>query len=330
MAFKVYIDPGHKGSTYNKSTTGLNYYESAAMWTLSLYLKEELEKRGVTVALSRNSINSNPSLYNRGYGAKGYDLFISMHSNATGNASVDYPIVYRGYDKTKADDFAKQMANLVHDVIGTKNAGKVGTRRNSSGGEYYGVLRGARAAGLTYYYIFEHSFHTNYNATKWLMSDANLRLLAQKEAELIVKYFVGKPTTTTSTSTNTSSASSNVSKVTINKFTPVKGSATDFANIVKNIKLALNIDYGLGFAINSTIDNILLTNLGNVVLSTSSYKPNITYALQQLLKWWGYNLSLDGTYGSGTRSTVALFQSQVGIAQTGTTTKEFWHKVLGK
>ena len=116
----------------------------------------------------------------------------------------------------------------------------------------------------------------------------------------------------------------------INQFIPIKGNPTHFAEIIKNIKIALNIDYGLHFVINSSIDDILLINLGNVVLSTSSYKNNITYALQQLLKWWGYNIVIDGLYGSGTSSIVSLFQTQTGIANTGTTTKEFWYKILGK
>ena len=116
----------------------------------------------------------------------------------------------------------------------------------------------------------------------------------------------------------------------INQFIPIKGNPTHFAEIIKNIKIALNIDYGLHFVINSSIDDILLINLGNVILSTSSYKNNITYALQQLLKWWGYNIVIDGLYGSGTRSIVSLFQTQTGIANTGTTTKEFWYKILGK
>lgn len=206
--FKVYIDPGHYGSTYNKSTTGLNYYESAMTWKLAQYLKAELEARNVTVGLSRTSIGANPSLYNRGYGAKGYDLFLSLHSNACGTASVDYPIVYRGYDKTEANDFAQKMSTMIQQLMGTNNAGKVGTRKGTDG-EYYGVLRGARAAGLTYYYIIEHSFHTNKNATAWLMSDANLKLLAKNEAQFIVDYFVNNKTSAPTVNTTTSNSSTN-------------------------------------------------------------------------------------------------------------------------
>jgi N-acetylmuramoyl-L-alanine amidase len=200
--FKVYLDAGHYGNNYNKSTTGLNYYESAMTWKLAGYLKSELEKRNVQVGLSRQTIDSNPSLYNRGYGAKGYDLFLSLHSNACGTESVDYPLIIRGYDKSQCADFAQKIATLVSDTMGTKQAGRVITKTGSNG-EYYGVLRGARAAGLTHYYIIEHSFHTNKAATQWLMSDANLRKLAVVEAELIVSYFNVAPAKTTTTNSST-------------------------------------------------------------------------------------------------------------------------------
>lgn len=132
------------------------------------------------------------------------------------------------------------------------------------------------------------------------------------------------------TSTPSQPSSSTNTSISINQFIPLKGNPTDFAEIIKNIKLALNTDYGLKFTIDSSINDILLINLSNVVLSTTTYKNNITYALQQLLVWWGYSLTIDGIYGNGTKSIITLFQSQVGINQTGTTTKEFWYKILGK
>lgn len=186
--FKVHIDPGHYSNHYNKNTVGLDYYESAMTWKLSNYLKDELEVLGIEVSLSRNNIDSNLELYDRGYGAKGCNLFLSIHSNACGSESVDYPVVYRGYDKDVANEFGLKLAQLIQELMGTKQNGRTATRKGNNG-EYYGVLRGARAAGLDYYYIVEHSFHTNYNATKWLSSDENLKLLAREEAKLIASYF---------------------------------------------------------------------------------------------------------------------------------------------
>lgn len=196
--FKVHIDPGHYGSKYNQSTTNKNYYESEMVWKLSNYLKAELEKLGITVTFSRSTQAANPALYDRGFGAKGCNLFLSMHSNACGTESVDYPVVYRGYDKDTANEFGLKLADLIANLMSTKQKGRTATRTGQNG-EYYGVLRGARAAGLTYYYIVEHSFHTNGAATEWLLKDTNLKLLAKKEAELIASYFNVKITESTPT-----------------------------------------------------------------------------------------------------------------------------------
>lgn len=186
--FRVHIDPGHQTDHYNQSTTNSKYHESAMTWKLANYLKAELESKGIIVTMSRHSINENPKLYDRGYGAKGCNLFLSLHSNASGSEKTDYPVVYRGYDKVEADSFGLKLAQLIQELMGTKQSGRTAIRRGNSG-EYYGVLRGARAAKLTYYYIVEHSFHTNSKATEWLLNDNNLRMLARKEADLIASFF---------------------------------------------------------------------------------------------------------------------------------------------
>ena len=103
-----------------------------------------------------------------------------------------------------------------------------------------------------------------------------------------------------------------------------------FTQIVQNIKTVLNKDYGLKFTINGVADDLLLTNLGNIVMSTASYNKNLTYCLQQLFKWWNVNITIDGLYGSGTKASVMNFQKIWNIAQTGSTTKKFWYKILGK
>ena len=136
--------------------------------------------------------------------------------------------------------------------------------------------------------------------------------------------------TTQPTTNKVNTPVTNTTGISISQFTPTKGNPEDFNKIIKNIKSALNIDYGLKFAIDSNIDKILLTNLANVVISDRSYKPNITYALHQMMNWWGCNLPLNGVYQAATTLNVAAFQKQFGITQTGTTTKEFWQKLLGK
>lgn len=187
---KICLDAGHVGTEYNQSPVVKTYYESAMVWALHLKLKAELEARGFEVITTRADINTDLSVYNRGAASKGCDVFLSLHSNACDTESVDYPVVYRAYDnKNGVDGLALQIAQKIGELMGTKQAGRTATRKNGAGGEYYGVLRGARAVGTPFYMLIEHSFHTNTAATKWLQIDANLDKLAVAEAELLADYF---------------------------------------------------------------------------------------------------------------------------------------------
>ena len=190
MSKKICLDAGHVGSKYNQSPVVKTYYESAMVWALHLKLKAQLEARGFQVVTTRASIDTDLGVYERGTASKGCDVFISLHSNACGTESVDYPVVYRAYDnKNNVDTLALKLAKMVGELMGTTQAGRTATRKNSSGGEYYGVLRGARAVGTPYYMLIEHSFHTNTKATKWLSKDANLDKLAVAEADILAEFF---------------------------------------------------------------------------------------------------------------------------------------------
>lgn len=187
---KVCLDAGHVGNTYNRSPVVKTYYESAAMWALHLKLKEALEGLGFEVITTRATIDTKMDVYDRGYAAKGCDVFLSLHSNACGTESVDYPIVYRAYDGLNGADFlAGKLAKRVSEVMGTQQAGRTAIRKNSAGGEYYGVLRGARAAGVPQYFLVEHSFHTNTAAATWLSASVNLTALAIAEAEVLAEHY---------------------------------------------------------------------------------------------------------------------------------------------
>lgn len=187
---KICLDAGHVGSKYNQSPVVKTYYESAMVWKLHLKLKAELETRGFEVITTRVDIDTDLGVYERGAASKGCNVFISLHSNACSTESVDYPVVYRAYDNLNdVDVLALQIAKKIGELMGTNQAGRTAIRKNSAGGEYYGVLRGARAVSTPFYMLIEHSFHTNTAATKWLSVDANLDKLAVAEAELLADYF---------------------------------------------------------------------------------------------------------------------------------------------
>ena len=187
---KICLDAGHTGSRYNQSPVVKGYYESVMVWALHRKLKARLEARGFEVVTTRPSIDTAMDVYDRGKAAKGCDLFLSLHSNACGTESVDYPVVYRAYDNLNGSDtLALGFARMIGQRMGTKQAGRTAIRKNSAGGEYYGVMRGARAAGVPLYLLVEHSFHTNAAAAKWLLDDGNLDLLAEAEADTLAAYF---------------------------------------------------------------------------------------------------------------------------------------------
>lgn len=187
---KICLDAGHIGSTYNQSPVVKTYYESTMAWKLHLKLKAALEQRGFEVVTTREAIDTPMDVYARGAAARGCDVFLSLHSNACDTESVDYPVVYRAYDNLNdADTLARALALSIGQLMRTRQQGRTATRRNNTGGEYYGVLRGARAAGVPVYLLVEHSFHTNTAAAKWLSVDENLDRLAEAEADLLAGYF---------------------------------------------------------------------------------------------------------------------------------------------
>ena len=118
--------------------------------------------------------------------------------------------------------------------------------------------------------------------------------------------------------------------ISLQKMDIQKGNPQQFAQIIKNIKISLNVDFGLNFLIDETINDVLLINIANVNLSTKAYTYNTTYALTQLLKWWGYGIEPTSQYGNAVSAIISTFQSQIGITVTGTTTADTWKKLLGK
>lgn len=201
---KVCLDAGHYGK-YNRSPVNPAYFESVQMWKLTEYLASELQKNGVSVFLTRTEQDKDLPLIARGQKAKGCDLLISLHSNASVSASTDYPValIMRDNDFTDVDERSEEigmrLAKVVENVMDTKQEGRVASSasnndRDGNGkkdDEYYGVLQGAKIVGVPGV-IMEHSFHTNAKATAWLLNDSNLRKLAKAEAECISDYLNGE------------------------------------------------------------------------------------------------------------------------------------------
>ena len=186
---KICLDAGHYGSRYNHSPVVSSYYESNFTWDMHLHLIPALESYGFEVITTRENKEEDLGLRERGYVSEGCDLFLSVHSNYDNNYSLDFPLACCQVSGV-TDELGLQLANKIHEVMGTNQSGRIWKREstNEPGNDWYSVLYGAAEVG-TPGILLEHSFHSNYRATKWLMIDENLERMAQAEAKVISDYF---------------------------------------------------------------------------------------------------------------------------------------------
>ena len=202
----VVIDPGHTGNTYNAGAVK-GYYESKAVYDLSLYEKAALEKRGIDVILTRER-NQDPGLYERGQMAvkKGHGyanvVFESNHSNAFNGKAYGVTII-RSAHLPSSEKLANRMIAAIVKVMKpstgiTYNRG-VTTKTQSNGADWYGVIRGAVSGEVSqkqaqngpvhYDYIVEHGFHDNQKECQFLSKQENLKAIAEAKAAVIADYF---------------------------------------------------------------------------------------------------------------------------------------------
>lgn len=193
---KITLDPGH--GEYENRGTYSDYYEGKAMFALAGYLKQELEKYGADVTVTKNKASDDPSLAERGSTAvsNGSVLFISLHSNA---ASSERACGVSSFYSVKLPE-SRELLNRICDAVVSVMNGKTGitykrgvmTRTYETAGityDYYGVIRNSAKGGVRYSYIIEHGFHTNEKECLFLINDENLKLIAKAEADVIAEYF---------------------------------------------------------------------------------------------------------------------------------------------
>lgn len=202
MALKITLDPGH-GKNANHSPYVSTYYEGNQMFYLAQKLKAELEKRGFEVLITRQKITDDPSLAERGStaGKNGCCMFLSLHSNAPGQATAEdgskyYPenctgtVVYYSMTRPENKDLSDKLGKAVSEAMGHYFRGsKTREYPNRPGVDYYGVIRNAAQSGCTCAMLIEHGFHTHIADAEFLLKDENLQKLAEIEAGIIAEYF---------------------------------------------------------------------------------------------------------------------------------------------
>lgn len=195
----IVLDPGH-GQFGNKHTTRDGFYEGTQNFILASFLKNELEALGFDVRMTREKVEDNPELAERGSmsGKLGAVMFLSIHSNAPGGNPADerYSKVrgaetfYSVSDLEGNAPIARALNDAVVRTVNTEDRG-IKTRRypDNDSIDYYGVLRSAAASGCKRAFLIEHGFHTNPEDSAFLQDSDCLARLAKAEAEVIDKWF---------------------------------------------------------------------------------------------------------------------------------------------
>lgn len=160
---KIMIDPGHGGGPAHnrgfKQVDKLPYCNEGDCNFIYArdFLKPALEKYGIKVGLTRSDIWQNPSLKTRGFMARGYDLLLSVHSNAAGGNVRGVEVWDSTNPKESCKTLGDKICAYVSIALGTPNRGTK-YRKNNNGSNYYGILRLGYAKKNM---IVEHVFHDN-------------------------------------------------------------------------------------------------------------------------------------------------------------------------
>ena len=195
----IVLDAGH-GQFGNPYPDIEGAYEGTRNFVLAGLLKKALERKGFEVLLTRENIEDNPSLEERGRlaGERGALLFISLHSNAPGGATTPEAyksvcgceVYYSMADEAFNAPLALALCEAIAVCIDTPNRGaKTRTYPDQPGVDFYGVLRNSAAYGCKRAFIIEHGFHTNPHDAAFLNDDACMARLAETEAQVIDGWF---------------------------------------------------------------------------------------------------------------------------------------------
>ncbi len=194
----IVVDAGH-GQFGNPHTTREGFYEGTQNYILGIHLRDELVARGFEVLLTRERVEDDPALFDRGSvaGRLGARMFLSLHSNAPGASAGDRYSRIRGaetfYSITDEEGnapIALALTQAVCRVMETEDRG-IKTRRypDREDWDYYQVIRAAAQSGCKRAFLIEHGFHTNPEDSAFLQSEECLIRLAAAEAEVIDRFF---------------------------------------------------------------------------------------------------------------------------------------------
>ncbi|MBR5684553.1 MAG: N-acetylmuramoyl-L-alanine amidase [Muribaculaceae bacterium] len=206
---RVFINPGHGGHDSDDrhvptwvigAQDTLHYYESNSNLTKGLALQEILRNKGYETQLSRvtNTTEDDMDLFEIVSLAanSGADIFLSIHSNATGiEKRINFPLgLYRGWDGQDVVEGSLRLSRLVtKQLVGSQLAVWTSKEHNNGDWSFYdwgykvglGVLRFNKLPG----FLSEGSFHDYLPERERLLNDSYCWLEAWNQSLGIDEYF---------------------------------------------------------------------------------------------------------------------------------------------
>lgn len=179
----ICLDPGHGPGTVNGSPDG-TYKELEFTWDMYQRIRPLLESQGFTVIGTRGETDK-PGLHARARVSNGAatDLFLSIHSNASGSAGWSSPSGLLIFT-SRADDQAERN-KAARAVISQMKAAGIALHGSGLAHNRYTVLTATTAPAI----LIEYGFHTNKGDVELLKDPAYRDKLAQATVKGICNYF---------------------------------------------------------------------------------------------------------------------------------------------
>lgn len=170
---KVFIGVGHGGSDPGAVANG--FRESDLNLSIALACQDELVRHGVLTKMSRIKDESDPlSEEVKECNAFNPDYAVEIHNNAGGGDGIEvFHSINGGKGATLATNIIAEVKKIGQNSRGAK------TRKNSSGGDYYGWIRSTKAPAV----IVECAFVDN---------KTDIQIIDTKDEQIVMGKAIAK------------------------------------------------------------------------------------------------------------------------------------------
>lgn len=174
---KVFLGVGHGGS--DPGAVANNTKEKDLNLSIALACRDELERHGVSVKMSRTKDENDPlSEEIKECNTYSPDLAVDIHNNAGGGDGAEAFYHYGGgKSKTLAENILSEVVKIGQNSRGAK------TRKNSNGKDYYGFIRETSCPAV----IVECAFVDNATDLKILSTESDRKSVGIAIAKGILK-----------------------------------------------------------------------------------------------------------------------------------------------